>query len=231
MPDLKYIYDHQADQYQRLVECEDYEGNLLRAIQAIAPLQGLDVVETGAGTGRVTSLLAPWVRSLRAFDLSAHMLEVARACLERAGYSQVQFATASHSSLPVAEDSADLLISGWSVCYVYVDNRSGWQEALERTLADFRRFLRPGGKIILIETLGTGYEQPYRYPSLVEYLDYLDQIRFEMTWVRTDFRFANLEQARQLAPFFFGEAMLEKLNGLVLPECTGLWYQEKGRDF
>jgi len=34
----------------------------------------LDVVEFGAGTGRITRLLAPEVQSIRAFDASEHML-------------------------------------------------------------------------------------------------------------------------------------------------------------
>lgn len=226
MPDLKMIYAHHADQYQRLVDCEDYEGNLLRAIQAIQPLEGRDVIETGAGTGRVTALLAPYVRSIRAFDLSTHMLGVARQRLARAGYGQVQFAAADHGCLPAAPASADLVISGWSVCYVYLDHKPDWRRALDDTLASFRRFLRPGGKIILIETLGTGYRQPCRYPSLVEYLDYLEQVGFQLNWVRTDFRFEDMQQARELAPFFFGEEMLANLDGLILPECTGLWWME-----
>ncbi len=226
MPDLKHIYTHQADQYQRLVDYEDYEGNLLKAIQAILPIDGIDVIETGAGTGRVTSLLAPRVRSLYSFDLSAHMLGVAQARLRKHDCHPVQFAVADHCSLPVAQSCADLVISGWSVCYVYLDSGPDWRKVLDRTFADFRRFLRPGGKIIIIETLGTGYESPYRYPSLVEYLDYLEQAGFQMNWVRTDFCFDEAQAARELIPFFFGDAMLEKLAG-VLPECTGLWWQVK----
>jgi ubiquinone/menaquinone biosynthesis C-methylase UbiE len=227
MPDLKHIYNHQADQYQRLVDYEDYEGNLLRAIQGIAPLKESDVLETGAGTGRVTCLLAQHVRSLRAFDLSAHMLSVAQTRLDKLGYRHVQLAVSDHRSLPINESSVDLIISGWSMCYVYVDGGAEWRSALDATLANFQRFLRPGGRIILIETLGTGCKKPWRIPSLVEYLDRLDEIGFQLNWIRTDFRFENVEQARELTPFFFGDAMLENLEDCLLPECTGLWWQTK----
>ena len=227
MPDLRYIYNHQADQYQSLVDFEDYQGNLPEAIRAITPLEGLDIVETGAGTGRVTCLMAPWARSVRAFDLSAHMLKQAQARLAKLGCRHVQLGVASHRSLPVAEASADLVISGWSLCYVFLDSGPAWREALANTLADFRRILRPGGKMIVIETLGTGFEQPERIPTLRDYLDHLDQIGFHMNWVRTDFRFENMQQARALVPFFFGEAMLDMLQGSILPECTGLWWLER----
>ena len=227
MPDYKHIYAHQAEQYQRLVDYEDYQGKLLEAIQAILPLAGKDVIETGAGTGRLTCLLRPLVRSLRSFDISAHMLGVARQRLDHPGSPPPPLAVADHRSLPVADGFADLLIAGWSVCYVYLDSGAGWRAALERTLADFRRILRPGGRMIIIETLGTGYEQPVRYPSLGEYLEFLDQAGFEMAWVRTDFRFEGAASARELVPFFFGEAMLEKMKDNILPECTGLWWQER----
>lgn len=227
MPDLKRIYQTQAGQYQRLVDHEDYQGNLLPAIQAIMPLEGRDIVETGAGTGRLTELMARRARSLRAFDLSAHMLQTARGRMDALDLRQVRLAVADHRGLPVAEASADLVISGWSVCYVALDSGPEWRAVLSRTLADYQRCLRPGGKVILIETLGTGRQQPQRIPVLREYLDYLDEIGFKMDWVRTDFCFEDVQQAQELVQFFFGEEMLANLQGLILPECTGLWWLEK----
>jgi ubiquinone/menaquinone biosynthesis C-methylase UbiE len=225
MPDLNYIYNHQADLYQLMVDCEDYQGNLLPAIQAILPLEGKDILETGAGTGRLTALLAPGARKVWAFDRSIHMLRVAQLRIDVLDLRYVHFGVADHRRLPVGERSADLLISGWSVCYVFLEAGTGWQIGLKRTLANFRRCLRPGGVIILIETLGTGTEEPQRLPLLQPYLEYLESNGFQMTWVRTDYRFANLEQARERIPFFFGEEMLDKLQGNILPECTGLWWQ------
>ena len=74
---------------------------------------------------------------------------------------------------------------------------------------------------------GTGRQQPQRIPVLREYLDYLDEIGFKMDWVRTDFCFEDVQQAQELVRFFFGEEMLANLQGLILPECTGLWWLEK----
>ncbi|MBN2146693.1 MAG: class I SAM-dependent methyltransferase [Anaerolineales bacterium] len=225
MPDLKFIYNHQADQYQRLVAQEDYQENLLPAIQRICPVEGLDIVDTGAGTGRLTCLLAPLARSITAFDLSAHMLQVTQTRLETYGFRHTHTAVADHRSLPIACAKADLVISGWSVCYTYLENGVGWSNALAQTISGFHRILRPGGRIILIETLGTGFEQPQRIPILSEYLDWLEENGFQMNWVRTDYRFDNSHQARELIPFFFGEAMLNNLRDHILPECTGLWWQ------
>ena len=81
--------------------------------------------------------------------------------------------------------------------------------------------MRPGGKIILIETLGTGYEEPYRKPSLANYLAYLDAHGFQSTCVRTDYCFASLEEERELVTFFFDDPMSDKIKieeqGVILP--------------
>jgi ubiquinone/menaquinone biosynthesis C-methylase UbiE len=81
MPDLKDIYDRQADVYDELVAREDYQHNLIAAINRVRPATGLDVVELGAGTGRLTCMLAPVAKSVRAFDASPAMLAVAAAKL------------------------------------------------------------------------------------------------------------------------------------------------------
>ena len=227
MPDYNHIYNQQADLYERLVEREDYQGNLSRALNKIVDFHGLDVVETGAGTGRVTALLAPLARSMQVFDGSAHMLALAEARLKRSGLANWKTGVADHRRLPVPNASADVLISGWSVCYLAVNYGEQWQAELEKGLDEFRRILRPGGKIILIETLGTGYEEPYRYPSLANYLAYLDANGFQSMCIRTDLCFASLEEEQELVSFFFDDPMSDKLKieerGVILPECTGIW--------
>ena len=65
MPDFKAIYAHHADQYDQLVAREDYQQNIIRALRQIRPLDGLDVVELGAGTGRLTRMLTPLARGIR----------------------------------------------------------------------------------------------------------------------------------------------------------------------
>jgi ubiquinone/menaquinone biosynthesis C-methylase UbiE len=78
MTDHRTIYQQEAERYDRLVMREDKDGNLLPAIQSILPLAGTDAVELGAGTGRLSTMLAPLVRSLHAFDASDAMLGVMR---------------------------------------------------------------------------------------------------------------------------------------------------------
>jgi len=227
MPDHPEIYRTQAEQYEALVSREDYQGNLLQSLQKITPFNNKKVVEFGAGTGRLTTLVAPLVESIQAYDISQHMLDLAAQKLTQSGLTNWHIQTADPRSLPAADKSADVILSGWSVCYIVVDHPGQWQVEIDKVLVEMERILIPGGKILLIETLGTGFEQPTPPNHLVDYYAYLESRGFTRTWLRTDYRFETLDVAREQTNFFFGEAMLEKIisdaRGITLPECTGIW--------
>lgn len=228
MPDHPEIYRSQAEQYDTLVSNEDYQNNLLPALQKLTSFNNKTVVEFGAGTGRVTCLLAPLVRSIHAFDISQHMLDSAIAKLKQSGLNNWQAEVADHREIPIEGDIADVIVSGWSVCYVVVDHPQTWKEELEIVFHEMDRLLRPLGRIILIETLGTGFTVPTPPEHLIEYYTYLESLGFNRTWIRTDYRFDNMETAKSLASFFFGDEMINKIrtdeNGITLPECTGIWF-------
>jgi ubiquinone/menaquinone biosynthesis C-methylase UbiE len=226
-PDHKSIYNEAALNYERLVSREDHQGNILKAIQGVLPLQGIDVVELGAGTGRVTRLLAPLVNSIAAFDSSAHMLQIAADSLAAAGRHNWRTGVADHRALPVDNASVDLCISGWSICYLVDWNRQAWKADVEQALAEMERVLKPGGTTILIETQGTGFTSPHAPDHLVEYYQYLTERGFQSKWFRTDYRFNNEQEAVESSVFFFGEEVAQKIKGMILPECTGLWWKRK----
>jgi ubiquinone/menaquinone biosynthesis C-methylase UbiE len=227
MPDYQEIYCRHAAEYDRLVACEDYEHHILPALQQIRPLKGLDVVELGAGTGRLSCLLAPLVESLTMLDASQHMLDVATAKLERSGLQRWQARVADHRDLPVGDGVADLAISAWSVCHLVVEDPERTAVALAEALGEMRRVLRPGGSIVLLETLGTGHTTPTQLDKLAGYYATLEAAGFCSTWIRTDYQFASLAEAEALTRFFFGEELAARVvenDWVVLPECTGIWW-------
>ena len=221
------IYQTDGDRYDALIAREDHQGNILRAIDEILNVDGLDILDLGAGTGRLSLLLAPRARSLRAFDISAEMLRVCRERLVATGLSNWQVQVADHRQLPVEDHSADLVVSGWSVSYLAVWNPNQGQAELDRWLAEMKRVLRRDGTIILFESLGTGNEEPVRLEHVEPVYQWLEANGFDSQWIRTDYRFESLEEAIELSRFFFGDELGDKVEQnrwVVLPECTGVWW-------
>ena len=228
MPTEKEVYEKYANEYDRLIQREDYQGNILSEIKKLVSLADLDVVDLGAGTGRLTRLLAPRTRSIKAYDSSAHMLEIAADSLRKMNVGNWQTDVADHRQIPLEDSSVDLIVSGWSFCYLAVWGGDEWKSALEDGLKEMRRILRPGGMVIIFETMGTGHEEPKPPAHLAEYYAWLTEAGFGSSWLRTDYQFKSIDEAEELSTFFFGKEMGEKVirkNWQVLPECTGVWWQ------
>jgi SAM-dependent methyltransferase len=88
------------------------------------------VVEVGAGTGKLTRALAALGVRVLAVEPDARMLSVLR---ERG----LEGAEGSAESIPVGDGEADVVVAGSSL---------HWFE-LDRALVEFRRVLRPGGRL------------------------------------------------------------------------------------
>lgn len=221
------IYQTDGDRYEALISREDYQGNIIRALEEIVLPDGLDIVDTGAGTGRLTLMLAERAKSIRAFDISEEMLRVCRQRLEAAGSSNWQVEVADHRTLPLDEKSADVVVSGWSVSYLAVWNPETWKRELEKWLTEMRRVIRPNGYIVLFESLGTGNESPIELEHLKNYYPWLDEVGFQNKWIRTDYKFESVNEAEELSRFFFGDELGDKVKNndwTILPECTGVWW-------
>ncbi len=228
MTDYADVYSSKADKYERMVAREDHEHHIESALNAIRPLAGLDILDSGAGTGRLAVMLAPIAGSIQAYDVSEAMIDVAIGRLQAGGFKHWEAGVADHRSLPVLSHSVDVVTSGWSVVYTVVWYPQTWREELGKALAELQRVLRPGGTLIILETLGTGETSPNPPSDLLEYFEYLKQAGFSSTWIRTDYKFTSLEEAKDLTAFFFGEEMIKKLlstEPAILPECTGIWWK------
>lgn len=229
---FKHIYEHDADRYDVLIRREDYQGNILPAIESIVTLSGSQVVELGAGSGRLTRLIAPHVAHVRAFDASAHMLEKAKSGLSDLAISNVTLAPAFNNALPVPDGEADIAIAGWTLghcCDWFPDT---WKDEIGSALDEIARILRPGGTAIILETLGTGSERPDPPTELLaRYYRWLEEEQeFSSTYIRTDYRFVSAQEGQELFRFFFGDDFMKHVDvsDAVVPECTGIWWRRQG---
>ncbi len=232
MPTFEEIYAAYAEEYDHLVEREDFRGSLIEAIQHICPLNGLEVIELGAGTGRITRQLVPLVGFVRAFDASAHMLDVARRRLEQTGFTNWTLDVADNRTLPAPDASADLSLAGWTFGHQTEWAADRWQIEIGAALDEMLRVLRPGGTAIVIETMGTNQRTPAPPNApLAAYYAWLEGERgFDYRWVRTDYQFESAAEAAVLLRFFFGDALADAVaasRSPIVPECTGIWSLRK----
>src|SRR5687767_6372945 len=153
MPDNKTVYAHHGNEYEALIAREDYQGNILTALQNITSLEKRVVLDLGAGTGRLASMLVPLVSRVHAFDIAPDMLRVCHEKLLESGFSNWQAYIADHRQLPVKDHSTDLIVSGWSVSYLAVWNPDSWRAELEKAFEEMKRVLKGGGTIVLFESL------------------------------------------------------------------------------
>lgn len=228
MSNQLHIYNEQADQYHQLVA---RQPNLASLLHEIRPLNELEVAELGAGTGRLTLPLASGAAFVTALDAYPAMLEVNARRLAAAGLTNWRTAVADHRELPLATHSVDLVVAGWSLCYLV---HAGVPEAtsnLARIMEEIDRVLRPGGTVIIIETLGTGLAEPQPPDELADYYAALSDVYgFEHRWIRTDYVFDSAEQAQKLTSFFFSEEVAARAaaqKSAFVPECAGIWWKHK----
>lgn len=218
------IYKNQAKKYERLIS---KQPSLYDVINKIKPIENTDIIDLGAGTGRLTTVLASQAKSILALDESESMLRVTAHKLKQAGLHNWRTQVADHRALPVDNDSADLLVSGWSIGYLANSTDSAWKNNIKHVMEEMKRVLRPGGTAIIFETMGTGYETPHPPVFLQDYYRLLEQdYGFSFSWIRLDYHFESVDEAKDLTEFFFGKEVADKVMSqslLQVPECAGVW--------
>ncbi|MCY9660879.1 class I SAM-dependent methyltransferase [Paenibacillus chondroitinus] len=225
MPNHDEIYKLEAETYDLLIS---KQPSLQDVIESIHPVEGLDILDLGAGSGRLTRVLAPKAKSILAVDASEAMLQVTAQNLQAAGLHNWSTQVADHRALPVPDNSYDLIVSGWSICYLGSSDMPNWQENIRQVMAEIKRALRPGGCAIIFENFGTGSTVPNPPSFLRAYYDLLEnELGMSHTWIRTDYQFDSLEEAERLSRFFFGDELAQQVvqeGWIQLPECAGIWW-------
>lgn len=227
---FKQIYNHDAERYERLIAREDQRGNLFQILMDIHPFDGKTVVEFGAGTGRLTRIMSVLVHRIHAFDLAPAMLREGYRVLSETGMENWSFTQADNRNMPLASNSADIVVEGWSFAHVMGWYPDSWQAETDKMLSEMQRILKPGGTMILIETMGTGNRKPEAPDeNLATLYNYWEQKHgFEYQWIRTDYQFESVAEADELMRFFFGDEMADTLvadKNIIVPECTGVWWK------
>jgi ubiquinone/menaquinone biosynthesis C-methylase UbiE len=116
-----------------------------RVLELASVRPGEDILEVATGTGVQLVRLAranPGGRTV-GVEISDGMLAQTRRRLDEAGlYEEVELIPGSALELPFADDSFDVVVNGFMLDLLPRDD-------IPRALAEFKRVLRPGGRIVL----------------------------------------------------------------------------------
>lgn len=223
--DYRSVYQSNAEQYQQLVAAEDVDSNLGSALADLFDPANTSVVEIGAGTGRVTRILSAAGATVTATEPAPAMLAVAAKL--GADDEKTTFCQAEAASLPFRDASFDAAVAGWVFAHQREWSPDSWRQVVAGFVAEAARLVKPGGPVVLIETLGTGHETPNPPEDLVEYYRWLEsELGFAKTAIRTDYQFASVAEAAEVTGGFFGPdfaVLVTKQGWSRVPECTGIW--------
>jgi ubiquinone/menaquinone biosynthesis C-methylase UbiE len=221
------IYSNHADIYHRMIAAEDVEGNLIPAMERISYLKGKRILDLGSGSGRIPLLLHTAAAQMMALDLHLGMLREQQRQRQQFNGSW-GLLQGDLRMIPFPENWFDIVTAGWAIGHFQGWFAGDWQTQVDRALREMQRVVAPGGALIIIETLTTGSTTPAPPTArLAEYYLHLEnKWGFVRQEISTDYVFQDLEEAAELAGFFFGEALAEKVvenNWVRLPEWTGVW--------
>jgi len=107
-----------------------------------------EVLELGCGTGSTALIHAPFVKHIRAIDVSSNMLEIARGKADDQGIENITFEVAACDELNIPDASIDVVM-GMSILHLLDD-----KEAL---MAKVYRMLKPGGVFVSSTACLTGF--------------------------------------------------------------------------
>ncbi len=144
---LERKWDQRVEQWHsHVTSAAAFEDVLGRLIQLASPRPTDACVDLGAGTGFVTTALAPMVSSVLAVDISPAMAESLAARAERDGLRNVSTEVADLTGFELPPASADLVVSSYALHHQH-------DEENRALVARAARWLRPGGRLVVADMM------------------------------------------------------------------------------
>lgn len=138
-------------------------GEDLRLLaERVATKPDARVIDVGCGAGHASFAVAPSASEVVAYDLTAEMLDIVRRTAAERGLANVTTAQGFAEELPFAGGHFDWAISRTSAHH--------WHN-VPAALKEMRRVLKPGGRVLMIDTAGP------EKPLLDTYLEAVELLR------------------------------------------------------
>jgi ubiquinone/menaquinone biosynthesis C-methylase UbiE len=142
VPDDPYRWDERVHAWEEVTASEAFQAIRDRIVALAQPQRDECVVDLGAGTGLLALALAPKVREVVAVDISQRMLERLDDAAIADGIHNIEFLTGDLRRLPLEDELATLVVSNYA--FHHLDDAGK-----ELALAEARRILRPGGRLVI----------------------------------------------------------------------------------
>ena len=133
------FWDRHAERYSRKPIADEaaYQKKLQVTRAYFRP--DMEVLEFGCGTGSTAILHAPYVKHVRAIDISSKMIEIAQGKADAQKIENVTFEQSTIEELSVADQSVDAVL-GLSILHLLKNK--------EAAIAKVYRMLKPGGVFV-----------------------------------------------------------------------------------
>jgi ubiquinone/menaquinone biosynthesis C-methylase UbiE len=151
-------WDGHVAEAELLARSDGFRDLRDRIIEHAHPRLEQTVLDLGSGTGLLALAIAPRVDTVWAVDISPAMCDYLRTKAESAGLDNIKVAVASAVSLPLAEDSVDVVISNYCLHHLRDPDK-------RRAVLETLRVLRPGGRLVIGDMMfrvGVGDERDRR---------------------------------------------------------------------
>jgi ubiquinone/menaquinone biosynthesis C-methylase UbiE len=144
------VYNLKSDSYELFSQAEDAPN---KAGAFLLPyLKDKIVLDFGCGTGKFIPLFAPTTKQYITTDISETQLAIAKKKAEN--FDTVTVLKIENNKLPLEDSSVDVIFSAWVIGSIQDLN------IREAAIEEFKRVLKPGGKVFLIENnVGGEYKE------------------------------------------------------------------------
>ena len=137
-------------------------GEDLAQMVALAALRGDErVLDAGCGAGHTAAAFAPHVATVVAVDFTEAMLRQVELLAAERGLANLTTRAGDVEALPFGNDEFDLVVSRYSAHH--------WPHPAQ-AMAEFRRVLKPGGRVILSDVVGFDEPTSDTYLNAIELL-------------------------------------------------------------
>lgn len=144
--DDPFNWDDRVDAWEEVAATQAFRMLRQRILNVADPSPDDVAVDLGAGTGLLTIALARNVRNVVAIDISTAMLDRLRQHAREQRVSNVNYVEADLRSLPLDDESVTLAVSNYTFHHLADPDK-------ELALAEVRRVLAPGGRLIICDMM------------------------------------------------------------------------------